>query len=534
MKEIDRQNRKGFTRKASQTLLLSIVLALGVAGCASKATKQDSAGLSGNSRGGAYDGNHLTFGKNGVDPLEQAVYEAEVLEGFSSVGEVAAAHPNAGVYGTLSQGFSGTWGNDSEFNVAQDEESFNVQIANIYDDANDSNAQRDWEREMLVGLDPDSSSPEQLAERVAAARRHALNIATEDEDPSLYAALTGGRDLFEDIATGRALTANQFGLADSASFADEQSEYIVEEYLRQDSLADYADDPSRDYQRRGFFDEEGYAFAPNMSESERIAARVEAARRHSGVTGSDDEMVTAFAQGNYSRIYDRDADVNGLIALDSEGRVSGWAAPGENTADGSVFAFGGSERMLANLQGSPGASSTSSGQYADGSTVRRGSGRDRRGAIDVAAAQATVNEDMQPQTLGGALPMVLGVDENGHFDFDTFELRDEVKSKLDELATQLQDAEFDRLDVVGHSDRIGDAGYNKALSHRRALAVGQYLRDRGVPEYKIKVVGRGDEVPVTQYDDCASLRGEEKIACLQPDRRVEIAASIRRMSVEVQ
>ena len=71
------------------------------------------------------------------------------------------------------------------------------------------------------------------------------------------------------------------------------------------------------------------------------------------------------------------------------------------------------------------------------------------GMVDAPGGQARVDEEVTPQTLGGMLPMVVGVDEQGQFDFDQAVLRAEVKVVLDGLAVQLQDAEYDRLDIIG-------------------------------------------------------------------------------------
>jgi outer membrane protein OmpA-like peptidoglycan-associated protein len=286
-------------------------------------------------------------------------------------------------------------------------------------------------------------------------------------------------------------------------------------------------DSNRDHQKRGFFDEEEYAFAPGLSDAERIAARVEAARRRAGLTESNEEYASAFAFGPYSRIYQQEGDVSGLVALDAKGHLKGWATAGEVTADGSVFAGGASEKALAKLDAEEGFVGSKGGR-------RSAANRNRNGAIDVAASKSNVNEDFIPQTLGGALPLVLGVEENGQFDFDNYLLRDEVKERLDKLAKQLEGAEYDRLDILGYSDRIGGVEYNKHLSRKRALAVARYLRDRGVPEYKIMVTGKGQDNPVTKSEDCEGLELEQKISCLQPDRRVEIEASILRTSVELE
>jgi len=152
----------------------------------------------------------------------------------------------------------------------------------------------------------------------------------------------------------------------------------------------------------------------------------------------------------------------------------------------------------------------------------------RIAAIEVPNGKVDVNEEYQPLTLGGALPVVLGVNEEGRFDFDQYALRDEVKAILDGLAETLKTAEYDRLEIFGYTDRIGAVDYNRRLSELRAYAVAQYFMRKGVPEHKIVYEGRGDRNPLTQAEECQGLAREDLITCLQKDRRVEIEASIHR------
>jgi len=156
------------------------------------------------------------------------------------------------------------------------------------------------------------------------------------------------------------------------------------------------------------------------------------------------------------------------------------------------------------------------------------------GLVDVPGKKATVKEDRIPQTLGGMLPMTLGVDGEGEFDFDKAVVRPEVKGLLDKLAAKLKDSEYDTLDIVGHADRLGTEEYNQSLSERRAWAVARYLIAQGVPLQKIRVEGHGVNEPLTKPEDCAGLTKKDAIVCLQKDRRVEIAASIRNTEVKVQ
>jgi outer membrane protein OmpA-like peptidoglycan-associated protein len=160
--------------------------------------------------------------------------------------------------------------------------------------------------------------------------------------------------------------------------------------------------------------------------------------------------------------------------------------------------------------------------------------QDTVGLVDVPGKKATVKEDRIPQTLGGMLPMTLGVDGDGEFDFDKAVVRPEVKGLLDKLAAKLKDSEYDTLDIVGHADRLGTEEYNQSLSERRAWAVARYLIAQGVPLQKIRVEGHGVSEPLTKPEECAGLSKTDAIACLQKDRRVEIAASIRNTEVKVQ
>ena len=52
-----------------------------------------------------------------------------------------------------------------------------------------------------------------------------------------------------------------------------------------------------------------------------------------------------------------------------------------------------------------------------------------------------------------------------------------------------------------------------------------YLVDKGVDGSKIDAEGMGKANPVTKPGECGEKRSKATIACLQPDRRVEIEVS---------
>ena len=110
------------------------------------------------------------------------------------------------------------------------------------------------------------------------------------------------------------------------------------------------------------------------------------------------------------------------------------------------------------------------------------------------------------------------------FDFDRSEIKPAGKQALDKFAADLRGLNYDVVKVTGHTDRIGSHDYNMRLSTRRAEAVSAYLvQSAAVPSNKISSQGVDGANPVTRPEDCKGSKPTPAlIACLQPDRRVEV------------
>lgn len=111
------------------------------------------------------------------------------------------------------------------------------------------------------------------------------------------------------------------------------------------------------------------------------------------------------------------------------------------------------------------------------------------------------------------------------FDFDKTVLKPEGRKKLDDLADSLRGTQYETIAVTGHTDRVGSDRYNQVLSERRADAVKKYLLGKGLDVGKMSSSGKGKTQPVTKPGQCRSGTAQAIIACLQPDRRVEIEAA---------
>ena len=108
------------------------------------------------------------------------------------------------------------------------------------------------------------------------------------------------------------------------------------------------------------------------------------------------------------------------------------------------------------------------------------------------------------------------------FDFNKATLRPEGKAKLDDVVAKSKQLVLEVVIAVGHADRIGSAAYNQKLSEKRAASVKDYLVSKGIPANRIYTEGKGSKQPVTKADQCKGPKSAKVIACLQPDRRVDI------------
>ena len=126
----------------------------------------------------------------------------------------------------------------------------------------------------------------------------------------------------------------------------------------------------------------------------------------------------------------------------------------------------------------------------------------------------------KPAPKPAAMKVTLAAD--ALFDFDKAVLRTDGKAKLDELAAKIKDIKLEVIIAVGHADRFGSDKYNQKLSERRAESVKAYLVSKGVEPNRVYTEGKGEKQPVTKADQCKGKKSAKVIACLQPDRRVEI------------
>ena len=109
------------------------------------------------------------------------------------------------------------------------------------------------------------------------------------------------------------------------------------------------------------------------------------------------------------------------------------------------------------------------------------------------------------------------------FTFNESVVRPEGVHDIEKFAAELRGTTYDQIYVYGYTDRIGSDAYNQKLSQRRADAVKSILIEAAkLDGAKVQAEGRGEIDPVTKPGQCEGKRSPKLIACLQPDRRVDI------------
>jgi len=99
------------------------------------------------------------------------------------------------------------------------------------------------------------------------------------------------------------------------------------------------------------------------------------------------------------------------------------------------------------------------------------------------------------------------------FEFDSARLTANAQAILDSIAKTVMHYDAVEAEIAGHTDSLGDGGYNQSLSEERARVVRDYLVVRGVAAGRLTAAGYGESDPIADND---TEEGRER------NRRVEL------------
>ena len=124
------------------------------------------------------------------------------------------------------------------------------------------------------------------------------------------------------------------------------------------------------------------------------------------------------------------------------------------------------------------------------------------------------------QSLGGDVgivntgrQLIVTMPQDILFAIDSAQLTGSLQNDLRAVASSLNRYPNTRVNVIGHTDNTGEAGYNQSLSLQRAQAVAAVLVGAGVTPARVSAIGRGEDAAVA-----SNLTSVGR----QQNRRVEI------------
>ena len=95
------------------------------------------------------------------------------------------------------------------------------------------------------------------------------------------------------------------------------------------------------------------------------------------------------------------------------------------------------------------------------------------------------------------------------FDYDSYKLTESVKNFLFLYAQWLKQNDEINIRIEGHTDSVGSDNYNMTLSENRANEVLNFFVSEGILKNRMKAIGFGNKIPVSEgYDGPKNRRIE--------------------------
>ena len=78
-----------------------------------------------------------------------------------------------------------------------------------------------------------------------------------------------------------------------------------------------------------------------------------------------------------------------------------------------------------------------------------------------------------------------------YFRFDSADMTPKAKVTIDEGIEYLRKHRFSRIKIDAYADPMGAADYNMDLTHRRAMAIHDYIISQGIAEKRVQINWHG-------------------------------------------
>jgi OmpA-OmpF porin, OOP family len=110
--------------------------------------------------------------------------------------------------------------------------------------------------------------------------------------------------------------------------------------------------------------------------------------------------------------------------------------------------------------------------------------------------------------------------------FDTAQatLKPGAYPTIEKVAEVLKAEPDRRLTIEGHTDSVGEEGYNQELSQRRAAAVRTALLERGVGAEQIVANGKGESFPIASNDNAGGRQQNRRVELIFANEGSQVAS----------
>jgi outer membrane protein OmpA-like peptidoglycan-associated protein len=239
------------------------------------------------------------------------------------------------------------------------------------------------------------------------------------------------------------------------------------------------------------------------SQDQARQARDQAHSAQDRALSAQDRAASAQAQASAAQAQTVDARRQ---ASDADRRASG----AEQRATGAEERTSGAEQRA-----------TSAEQRASGAEQQSAAALNAMAGAQIAAAELQKKIDaLQAKPTERGLLVTLG---DVLFETNKSEVRPAAQNSLHKLADFLQANPKRFVLIEGHTDNVGSAAYNEALSLRRANAVDSALSQMGVPTTRMNTAGYGEDYPVADNtsDSSRALNRRVEVYIAEDDQPVK-------------
>ncbi|MCP1383898.1 OmpA family protein [Runella salmonicolor] len=133
--------------------------------------------------------------------------------------------------------------------------------------------------------------------------------------------------------------------------------------------------------------------------------------------------------------------------------------------------------------------------------------------VKTTAAPATrvINEKIFDNIKAG---QSVSIEDNIYFDQSSYILRTEAYGQLLRLAAVMTKNPDINIEIIGHTDNVGDARLNKILSEQRAKVIANFLGNEGINESRLIYRGEGSTKPIAPNDTDENRRRNRRVQFL--------------------